>query len=109
MRRHKDVSNRSGEFMYQLNLFKAPASTLLQRLKDVCLIQVPVVMSLRLVKWVSLTQVPLVTSLQRLKLVGFIYGPVRGHKDVSNRSVSLTYQLRGGDGFLAWSATSRPI
>ena len=109
MRRHKDVSNRSGEFMYQLNLFKAPASTLLQRLKDVCLIQVPVVMSLRLVKWVSLTQVPVFTSLRRLKLVGFIYGPVRGHKDVSNRSVSLTYQLRGGDGFLAWSATSRPI
>ena len=76
------------------SLFKEPTSTLLQRLKDVALIQVLVVTSLGRVKLISLTQVPVGTSLRRLKLVGFIYIPVRRHRDVSNRSVSMTYQLR---------------
>ena len=91
------------------SLFKVPAITLLQRRKDVGLIQVPVVTSLRRVKLVTLTQVPVVTSLRRLKLVGFIYVTVKRPKDVSNRSVSLTYQLRRRDDVLAWSATSQPI
>ena len=60
-------------------------------------------------KGVSLTYVPVIRSLRPLKLVGFIYVPVRRRKDVSNRSVSLTYQLRRRDDVLAWSATSRPI
>ena len=90
-------------------LFKVPVITLLQRLKDVGLIYVSVVTSLRRVKLVTLTQVPVGTSLQRLKLVGFIYVTVRRRKDVSNRSASLTYQLRRRDDVLAWSATSQPI
>ena len=65
--------------------------------------------SLQRVKLVTLTQVPVGTSLRRLKLVGFIYVPVRRRKDVSDRSVSLTYQLRRRDDVLAWSAMSQPI
>ena len=34
---------------------------------------------------------------------------MRRRKDVSNRSVSLTYQFRRRDDVSAWSATSRPI
>ena len=43
--------------------------------------------------------------LRRLKLVGFIYVPVRRRKNVSNRSVLLTYQLRRRDDVSAWSRT----
>ena len=75
---------------------------LLQHLKDVGIIQVPAEMSLQRVKLVSLTQVPVGTSLRRLKLVGFIYVPVRRCKNVSNRSVLLTHQLRRDD-VSAWS------
>ena len=80
-------------------------SKLVQRLKDVSLIWVTVEMSLQRVKLVSLTYVPVGTSLQRLKLVGFIYVPVKHRKNVSNRSVLLTYQLRHRDGVSAWSRT----
>ena len=41
--------------------------------------------------------------LWRLKLVGLVYVPVRRHKDISNRSDELTYQLRRHDYVLAWS------
>ena len=91
------------------SLFKVPVITLLERLKGVDLIQVPVMTSLGPVKLVSLTQVPVGTSLQHLKLIGFIYVPVRRRKDVSNKSVLLTYQLPRRDDVLAWSATSQPI
>ena len=84
---------------------KAPPSTLLQRLKDFSLIQVPVEMSLQLVTLTSLTYVPVGTSLRRLKLVGFIYVPVRRCKNVSNRSVLLTCQMRHRDDVSAWSRT----
>ena len=47
--------------------------------------------------------------LQRLKFVGFFYVPMRHHKDVSNRFISFTYQLRHRDDISAWSATSWPI
>ena len=56
---------------------------------------------------VSLTYVSTGTSLQRLKLYSFIYVPMRRRKDVSNRSVSLTYQLRCHNNVSEWSATSR--
>ena len=36
-------------------------------------------------------------------MVGFIYVPVRRHKEVSNRSDELTYQLRRHDDVSAWS------
>ena len=58
--------------------------------------------------WSVSLRYQLLTSLWRLKLVDFIYVPVRRRKGVSNRSVSLTYQLRLRDDILAWSATSRP-
>ena len=90
-------------------LLKVPASTLLQRLKDVDFIQVPVMTSLQRVKLVSLSQVSIGTSLRRLKLVNRIYVPKRRHKNVSNRSVSMTYQLQRCDDVSAWSAMSRPI
>ena len=48
------------------SLFKIPASTSLQRLKDAILIQVPALTSLRHVKLISLTQVSIGTSLRRL-------------------------------------------
>ena len=83
----------------------ASGSKLVQRLKDVSLIWVTVEMSLQRVKLVSLIYVPVGTSLQRLKLVGFIYVPVKRRKNVSNRSVLLTYQLRHRDGFSAWFRT----
>ena len=66
-------------------------------------------MSLQRVKLVTLNYVPVGTSLQRLKLVSFIYVPVRRRKNISNRSVSLTYQWWRRDDVLAWSATSQPI
>ena len=91
------------------SLFKVPAVMLLQRPKDVSLIQARVVTSLRRVKLVTLTQVPVGTSLRRLKLVGFIHVPMRRREDVSNRSVSLTYQLRRRDDVLGWSETSQSI
>ena len=68
-----------------------------------------VVTSLWRAKLFSLTYVPIGTSLRRLKLVGFIHVPVRRRKDVSNRSISLTYQLWHRYDVLAWYATSRPI
>ena len=46
---------------------------------------------------------PVGMSLRRLKFVGFIYIPVRRHKDVSNRSEELTHQLRRHDDVSAWS------
>ena len=91
------------------SLMKLPTSTSLQRLKDVGLIQILVVTSLRPVKSVCHTQVSIRTSLRRLKLVGFIYLSIRCCIDVSNRSISFTYQLRGHDDVSAWSARSRPI
>ena len=42
---------------------------------------------------------------RRLKLVGFIYVPVKRRKNVSSRSVLLTYQLRRCDDVLAPSRT----
>ena len=78
---------------------------LLQRLKDVSFIQVPVETSLRLVQLASLIQVPVVTLLARLRLVGFVYAPLRRCKDVSNRSVLLTYQLKRRDDVSAWFRT----
>ena len=91
------------------SLIKVPASTSLQRLKDVGLIQILNVISLPRFMLVSLTQVSIGTSLRRLKLVGFIYVPVRRRKDVSNRSVLFTYQLLRHDDVPAQSFTSRPI
>ena len=88
---------------------QVPAITSLQRLKDVSLIQVPALTSLRCVKLISLTQVSIGTSLRRLKLVGLNQVLMRRHKDVSNRSVSFTYQSRRCNDVSAWSATSRPI
>ena len=55
------------------------------------------------------TRYELVTSLRRPKLVGFIYVSMRRCNDVSNRSVSLTYQLWRHDDIWGWSATSWPI
>ena len=86
-----------------------PTSMPLQHLKDVGFIQVLVLTSLRHVNLVSLTQVSVGTLLRRLKLVGFIYAPMRRRKDVTNRSVSFTYQLRRHDDVSEMSATSRPI
>ena len=60
-----------------------PPSTLLPRLKDVGLLEVPAVMSLRRVKLVSLGEVSVGTSLRRLKLVNLINVPMRCRKDVS--------------------------
>ena len=68
---------------------KTPASTSLQRLKDVSLIEVPVETFLQRVKLVSLTYVPVGASLWRLKLVGFIYVPVRRRDDVTAWSRTL--------------------
>ena len=79
------------------SLVKVPARASLKHLKDAGLIQVLVVMSLQRVELVSFAQVLIGTSLQRLKLVGFIYVPMRRRKDVSNRSVSFTYQSRCHD------------
>ena len=89
---------------YQISkiMAKAPAITLLRRLKNVSPIYVPPETSLERVKLVSVTYVPVGTSLPRLKLVGFIYVPVRRRKNVSNRSVLLTYQLRRLDDVSAW-------
>ena len=42
-------------------------------------------------------------------LVVFIYVPVRRHKDVSNRSVLLKYQLRRRDDVLLWSRTFKLV
>ena len=56
-----------------------------------------------------LIKVSIGTSLQRLKLVGFIYIPLRRCKDVTNRSISFTYQLHHHDEIPAWSRKSRPI
>ena len=103
------LGSRFFRHLRQFSLFKVPASTSLQRLKDGSLIQVPTLTSLRCVKLVSLTQVLIGTSLRRLKLVGLNCVPMRRHKDVSNRSVSFTYQSRRCDDVSAWSATSRPI
>ena len=47
--------------------------------------------------------VPVGRLLRRLTLVGFIYVPVRSHKDVSNRSDVLTHQLQRHDDVSAWS------
>ena len=91
------------------NLIKVPATESLPRLKDAGLIYVLVVTSLRRVKLVSLTKILIGSSSRRLKLVGFIHLPMRRPKDVTNRSVSFTYQLRRQDNVSAWSATSRPI
>ena len=85
----KDIKDHLSKIMAQ-----EPPSTLLPRLIDVSLIQVPVEMSLQRVKLVSLTQLPFGTSLQRLLLVGFLYVPVRPRKNVSNWSVLLAYQFR---------------
>ena len=52
---------------------------------------------------VSLTYVPAGKSVQRLKLIGFIYVPVRRRKNVSNRSILLTFQLKRRDDVAAWS------
>ena len=82
---------------------------LLRRLKDVSLIQVPFKTSLRLVQLVSHIQVPAVTSLGRLRFIGFVYVPLRRRKDVSNRSVLLTYQLRRRDNVSAWSRTFKLV
>ena len=84
---------------------KTPASRLLRRLKDVSLIYVPVETSLQRVKLLSVTYVPVGTSLGRLKLVGFIYVPVRHPKNMSSRSIVLTYQLIRRDDVSAWSRT----
>ena len=65
--------------------------------------------SLQRVNLVSVNQVPVGAFLRRLKSVGFIYASIRRRKDVSNRSVSLTYLLRRGDDESAWPARSRPI
>ena len=51
---------------------------------------------------VSLVQVAVGTSLRRRKLAGFIKVPMRRHKDVSNRSFLLTYQLRLLDDVSTW-------
>ena len=42
-------------------------------------------------------------------MVGFVYTPVRGREDVSNRSVLFTYQLQRHGDVSAWSATSQSI
>ena len=60
-------------------------------------------------RWFSLIKVSIGTSSQPLNLVGFIYIPMRRCKDVTNRSVSFTYQLQHHDDVSAWSVTSRPI
>ena len=86
-----------------------PDSTLLRRLKDVSIIQVPVKTSLRCANLVSLTQAPVGTSLRRLKLVGFNYVLVRRHKDVSNRSAESTYQLLLHDDASVWSGTFKLV
>ena len=126
MRHHKDVSNRSDEFMYQLRRhgdvsawsgeFKlvTKMDKFLLRTISVNFLGVSggsVFLRQHLVRhwYVSQTQVLVVTLLRRPKLVGFIYVPVRRRKDVSNKSVSLTYQLRRRHDVLAWSATSRPL
>ena len=83
--------------------------TLLRRLKDASLIQVPAETSLRRVNWVSLTYVPVSTSLRRLRLTGFFYVQVRRCENVSNRSVLLTYQLRRRDDISAWSRTFKLV
>lgn len=88
---------------------RTPTSLLLQRLRDVGLIHVLVVAFLRCIKLLSLTYVAVGTSLRRFKLIDFIYVPVIRRKDVSNRSISLRYQLRCRDDFSAWSTTSRHI
>ena len=59
--------------------------------------------------WSVLLRYQLVPRPWRLKFVGFLYVPMRRHKDVLNRSVSFTYQLRRLADVLAWSATSWPI
>ena len=45
----------------------------------------------------------------RLKLVGFIYVPVKCRKNVSRRSVLLTYQLRRCDDVLSLSRTFKLV
>ena len=66
-------------------------------------------MSLEVVKLVSLTRVSISMLLLQLELVGLIYRPMRYCTDVSNRSVSLTYQLRGHYDVSAWSTKSRLV
>ena len=95
--------------LIQVSLFQISAGTSLRHLKDVGLIQVSFVKSLRRVKLVSLTQVLVGTSLRRLKLVTFIYVPVRRRKDVSNRSIFLTYHQRRRHDVSAWSRTFRLV
>ena len=112
--------NKTGQFILdtrqyifrhlrRFSLIKVAASKLLQRLKDVGLIWVLVVTSLQRVKLVSLTYVSIGASLRCLKLVGFVYVPMRCRKDVTNRSVSFTYQLRRHDDVSTWSKMLRPI
>ena len=90
-------------------LFQVPVSTQLRLPKDVSLIQVSFVTSLRRATLVIPTQVPVVASLRRLKLGEFICVAMRRLKDLSNRSVSLTYQFRRCYDVSAQSVTSQPI
>ena len=90
---------------------KTPASTLLRRLKDVSLIQVSAEMSLQHVKLSVSLMYQLVHrydvsnwSFLNWSQIG-IYVPVRRRKNVPNRSVLLTYQLRCRVGVSAWSQT----
>ena len=69
----------------------------------------PIKTSLRRTKLVSLTQVPVGTSLRCLKLVSFIYVPGRRHKNISNRSAELTYQLCCHDDISAWYRTFKLV
>ena len=48
-------------------------------------------------------------SLRRLKLVGFIYAPVRRHKDVSNRSDKFMYQLRRHGDVSVWAGAFKLV
>ena len=65
----------------------------------------PVKTSLQHAKLVSLTWVPVGILLRRLELVGFIHVPERRHRDISNRSAELTYQVHRHDDVSVWYRT----
>ena len=52
---------------------------------------------------------PVVILLGDLRLVDFVYVPLRRRKDVSNRPVLLTYQLRRRDNVSAWSSSVKLV
>ena len=98
-----DVLDILVSFKYQL------ARTYLRSLKWIDLIQVPVRMSLSCIELFSLTKV-LFSYIATTSWMGQFYlGSSKRSNNVSNRIVSLMYQLRPRDDASACSATSQTM